>query len=271
MSNEIGDFINKVFCEDAANFLERLPSESVDMCLTSPPYDDLRKYKGFSWDFEAIAHGIYKALKPGGVLVWVIGDSVVDGSETLSSFKQAIHFKDEVGFNLHDTMIWEKDGSPFPDKTRYYQTFEFMFVFSKGTPKTKNLIEKPASYIENRKRKNKGRDTEGKYIESKYQIGHKTAVLGNVWKISTGYGKSTKDKIAFDHPAIFPEELAKRHIYTWSNAGETILDCFSGSGTTLKVARDLSRNYIGCEVSPEYIEIIEKRLLIPYNLKLIPD
>jgi DNA modification methylase len=232
-----------------------LPDESVDLTVTSPPYDNLRTYNGYSFDFESVANELYRITKPGGVVVWVVGDATVKGSETGTSFRQALYFK-EIGFNLHDTMIYQKNSYPFPPSNRYYQQFEYMFVFSKGSPKTTNLLRCTA---QGRKRKSTQRNKDGTTTVFTSE-GNETRVMDNVWLIDAGYMRTTKDKYAYKHPAMFPEELAKRHILTWSNPCDVVLDPFMGSGTTAKMALLNNRNFIGFEISEEYVRIANQRI-----------
>jgi site-specific DNA-methyltransferase (adenine-specific) len=242
---------------DCLDKLKELPDNSVDLTVTYPPYDNLRDYKGYSFNFEGIAKELYRVTKDGGVVVWVVGDATIKGSETGTSFKQALYFK-EIGFRLHDTMIYQKNSYPFPPSNRYFGVFEYMFVLSKGSPKTTNLIKVPC--IGQKHKSSTSRQKDGSIEPMKYKMGHDTRVDDNIWKLNVGYGKSSLDKISFNHPATYPEELAKRHILSWSNEGDLVLDPFAGSGTTLKMAKLLNRKYIGIEISEEYIPIIEARL-----------
>mgnify|MGYP003626006763 CR=1 FL=1 len=264
--------INKIYNENCLDTMARMKDNYIDLTVTSPPYDNLRTYNGYSFDFESIAKELYRTTKEGGVVVWVVGDATIKGSETGTSFKQALYFK-ECGFRLHDTMIYKR-ACAFPDTVRYYQEFEYMFVFSKGKPKTYNPLRqmKTESTI---KRQNSGvyntlskRGKDGqlkkandKTIERMNNSGKdNTRVMSNVWDIPGGGTKSTKDKIAFKHPAIFPEQLAKDHIISWSNEGDLVYDCFMGSGTTAKMAILNNRNWLGSEISEEYINIAKKRI-----------
>lgn len=249
----ITDYIE---CCDNVAGLQRLPDACIDLTVTSPPYDNLRTYNGFAWDFEAVAKELYRVTKPGGVVVWIVNDATIKGSETGTSFRQALFFK-EIGFNLHDTMIWEKC-SHFQNKNRYIQSFEYMFVFSKGFKKSANLICD---------RKNKysgcvvgggGMNSEGKKIMSSgRKIGRKVKEYGarfNIWNITPAKNNNT------NHPAVFPEQLAADHIITWSNPGDVVLDPFMGSGTTAVAAIKSGRHYIGFDISQEYCEIAEHRI-----------
>jgi len=249
--------MNKIIQGDCVEIMKEIPDKSVDMVLTSPPYDNLRDYKGYTFNFEGIAKEIYRVLKDGGVCVWIVGDATINGSETGTSFKQALYFK-EIGFNLHDTMIWIKPAIfPHDPKTyRYKQQYEYMFVFSKDKPKTFNPIsdilnESSGIVIKAHGGRKKNGDTRG----AERQIAIKEYRLrNNYWEVPQQTNKN--------HPAIFPEKLAEDHILSWSNEGDTILDPMAGSGTTLKMAKKNNRNYIGIEIAPEYIDIIKKRLNI---------
>ena len=240
--------------------MKKIPDKSIDLVLTSPPYDNLRTYNGnYIFDFEGIAKEIYRLLKQGGVLVWVVGDATINGSETGTSFRQALYFK-ELGLNLHDTMIYDKGKCIYPNSKRYHQTFEYMFVLSKGEPKTINLIKD---------RKNKWSQSGGKktFRQKNGTLKQKDIIkledIGvrfNIWKIDNGFMHTTLDKYAFVHPAMFPEKLARDHIISWSNKGDVILDPLMGSGTTGKMAKELGRNFIGIEIDREYFKIAQNRI-----------
>jgi len=251
--------MNKLICGDNVEVMKTLPSESVDLVVTSPPYDDLRTYGGHSWDFEGVARELTRLLKPGGVIVWVVADATINGSETLTSMRQAIHFKDVCGLNVHDTMIYQKSVCAFPDSVRYYQGWEYMFIFSKGNPMTFNALTDRANKSFGRKVTGTERNKDGS-TKQKHCFGNqiqKSGVRFNVWLIDDGSRQS-------DHPAPFPESLAKDHIMSWSNPNDIVLDPFAGSGTTLKAAKELGRQYIGIEINPDYIKICEKRLAQDY-------
>ena len=253
--------INKIYNENCLETMAKMPDNFIDLTVTSPPYDNLREYKGYSFAFEKIAKELYRVTKEGGVVVWVVGDATENGSETGTSFKQALYFK-EIGFNLHDTMIYQKI-SYMPNKKakRYDGLFEFMFVFSKNTPKTFNEIIEERTNIEKSicKKDIMVRQKDGSFKKSERINKGTTKKVGNVWTYLNN-SNSTKDKIAFEHPAIFPEQLANDHIISWSNEGDLVYDPFMGSGTTAKMAHLQKRNWIGSEMSKEYCEIAEKRI-----------
>lgn len=249
---------------DCVEKMKEMEESCIDLTVTSPPYDDLRTYKGFTWDFEATAHQLFRITKPGGIVVWIVGDETKDFCESLTSFKQAIFFVDVVGFNLLDTMIYYKNGgpSPYPGLKRYAPWFEYMFVFSKGKPKTFNPLKD---------RRNKGaagkinsgntaRQRDGKTIPTGSYVTPEFSTRTNVWTYDVGRNKDTKDVIAFSHPARFPENLAKDHILSWSNVGDIVFDPFMGSGTTGKMAILNDRNFIGIDISEEYVNVSRKRI-----------
>ena len=252
--------LDKIITGDSAVVLQSLPPDCIDLTVTSPPYDNLRTYNGFVFDFETIARELFRVTKAGGVVVWVVNDAVIDGSESGTSFRQALYFM-QCGFNLHDTMIYWKNAFAFPEVNRYAGCFEYMFVFSKGSPKTAN-IQRVATNQENRVKGKVSsyRQATGETLK-KMVNGKNDRPMENIWIYEVGYSKSTTDKEAFDHPAMYPERLASDHILSWSNEGDIVLDCFTGSGTTLKMAKMLNRHYLGIEISPEYVTLAEKRLL----------
>ena len=251
---------NKIYCENNLETMERMPDNFIDLTVTSPPYDNLRTYNGYCFDFENVAKELFRVTKQGGVVVWVVGDATVKGSETGTSFRQALYFK-EIGFDLFDTMIYAKPprGAVGNNKT-YWQTFEYMFVLSKGKPKTINLI------IDRKNKESREGDNGTKRIENGELLKVKRGGYSeygrrtNIWEYGTGKGQSTKDNIAFEHPAIFPEQLANDHIISWSNEGDLVYDPFAGSGTTGKMAIINKRKCIMSEISSVYFEIAEQRL-----------
>lgn len=256
------ELLDEVVCDDAANALTRLPDNSVDLTVTSPPYDSLRLYEGYSFDFEGIAKELSRVTKVGGVIVWVCGDATIDGSETGTSFRQALFFKDVCGLKLHDTMIYEKSAFANPSNNRYHQAFEYMFVFSKGKPKTFNpLKDRACNPISNYGMQRRQRDGSMSHPgdRSRIEVGS-YGMRFNIWRYVTGKGNVTKDEVAYEHPALFPEKLAEDHIHTWSNEGEIVLDPMCGSGTTCKMAAKLGRHFIGIDVSPRYVEITKQRV-----------
>jgi len=260
----INNLLNDVYVGDNVKFMQKLPDNCIDLTVTSPPYDDLRTYNGYSFDFEAVAQELYRITKPGGVVVWVVGDKTVKGTETLTSFRQALYFK-EIGFNVHDTMIYEKRGGlkPNPAIPRYAPDFEYMFILSKGKPKTFNEIRVPCStageMLGNGKKMRK-ETGELVQITKTHEKVQETKRKGNIWTYGVGFNKTTTDKYAFEHPAMFPEQLAFDHITSWSDVGDIIFDPFTGSGTTLKMALLADRKYLGVDISEEYIEIAKKRI-----------
>lgn len=250
--------LNTIYNMECVEGMKMLPDNCIDLTVTSPPYDNLRTYKGFEWDFEATAKELYRITKPGGVVVWIVADATIKGSETGSSFKQALFFKD-CGFNLHDTMIWNKGNTVFPNPLRYHNVFEYMFVLSKGKPKTVNLIEDRDNKYAGTTVHGTGRNPDGSLKQhagnGKRKIKQKGARF-NVWDIPPVMSSTERT----GHPAQFPERLVSDHICSWSNEGDVVLDPFMGSGTTAIACIHTGRKYIGFELSKEYCEIAERRI-----------
>jgi site-specific DNA-methyltransferase (adenine-specific) len=249
-------FLNEIICGDCIEVMKDMPDKCISMALTSPPYGTLRDYKGYTFDFEGIANQLFRVIKKGGVLVWVVGDQVIDGSESGTSFRQALYFK-EVGFNLHDTMIYQRRTLPHKH-SRYEQEFEYMFVLTKSGRITFNPIMRRKIWKENRTTKVYGRESDGEYKKGIVPQTEDT-IIGNIWAYNVG-GGHCGDSASHDHPAIFPEQLAKDHIISWSNPNDIVLDPMCGSGTTCKMAKLLGRRYIGIDISEDYCEIARERL-----------
>lgn len=257
---------NQIYLGDCLQLMKQITDKSIDCVITSPPYDNIRTYNGsINWSFEIfqeIAKELYRVLNDGSVLVWVVGDATENGSETDTSFKQALYFK-EIGFNLHDTMIYSKNGIAFPNPKRYHQCFEYMFILSKGMPKSVTLIEDRKNSLAGEVKGSRWERMPDGEIKFREKDGYTMKEYGarwNIWEYEIGYMKSSKDKLAFQHPAIFPERLAKDHILSWTHENDLILDPFLGSGTTAIAAYDLKRRYIGIEKEPKYFEIAKKRI-----------
>ena len=251
-----------IYHADNVAVMSHLDADSIDLVVTSPPYDNLRDYGGYSWDFEGVARQLWRIIKPGGVVVWVVGDATIDGSETGTSFKQALRFK-EIGFRLHDTMIYQKtNGGANGSLKAYLACWEFMFILANGEPKTINLIrdrknvKPPTSKAETVGRRHQDGSRKGRRIVSRTEHGTRW----NVWKYDVGKNLTSTDATAFNQPAIFPEALARDHILSWSNEGDIVLDPFSGSGTTAKMAKHTGRRAIGIELEERYCEIAANRL-----------
>lgn len=277
----MNELLNKISFGNSVDLMKLIPDNSIDLTVTSPPYDNLRTYKGkikddvvfdehFSFPFIDMAKELFRITKDGGILVWVVNDQIVNGGESGNSFRQALKFQ-EIGFKIYDTMIYHKNGAPFPETGRYSQVFEYMFVLLKGKkPNTVNIIKDK----ENRwagvsnfgKRSARTKEGEIKKMEN-----FTVANFGsryNVWYINNGSGWTTKDKYAYDHPAMFPESLAEDHILSWSKEGDVVFDPMCGSGTTPKMAKLNNRNFIGFDINQEYVNISNKRIdgVIPYDV-----
>ncbi len=248
---------SRLIVGNCVEVMREWPSDCVDLTVTSPPYDEIRDYNGYSFDFEAITEQLLRVTKPGGVVVWVVGDKI-NGGRSMTSFRQGVHFQD-IGFNVHDVMIYQKKNTPFMRSNAYTNAYEMMFVLSKGGPprvfnplKTETARSGEELLTHNKLSDGINKKKLGLLKEEKTRV--------NIWQYAVGRGGTTNDKIAFQHPAVFPEKLAEDHILSWSNEGDVVLDPMCGSGTTCKMAMLNGRRYIGIDVSETYIGISEERL-----------
>ena len=251
---------NEVFTADNVATLSTFPDACIDLVVTSPPYDNLRTYGGHTWDFEGVARELTRVLKPGGVIVWVVADATVNGSETLTSMRQAIHFKDVCGLRVHDTMIYRKNSYMPLTHNRYEQCWEYMFVFSKGKPSKWNPIMVPSVTAGAKRNRGGSKQAEETYAERRRDertVVNETKQSPNIFTYDVGKNERT------EHNAPFPLDLARDHILSWSVEGDVVLDPFAGSGTTLIAAKELGRRYVGIEINPEYVQIINRRLGSP--------
>jgi site-specific DNA-methyltransferase (adenine-specific) len=257
----IKKYINQIIEGNCVELMKKFDDNVIDLTITSPPYDDLRNYNGYVFPFESIAKELFRITKQGGVVVWVVADATINASETGTSFKQALYFK-EIGFNLHDTMIFRKK-NPIPQiyRKRYNNEFEYMFVFSKGVVSTHNPLmvdcmhaglELNGTTYKNYSKNVQTREKMAKPVKDK-------KIKGNIWEYVVG--KKQEDQEAKGHPAPFPCQLVRDHIRSWTNEGDIVFDPMSGSGTTARVAYEMGRKYIGIDISSEYCEIARQRIL----------
>ena len=273
--------INQIFNEDCLETMSRMPNDYLDLVLTSPPYDAMRKYggdktyhqrlndTGYSFPFEDIALELIRVLKPGGVIMWNVADQTVKGSRTGNSMRQSLFFMDN-GLRLHDHLIWYKTGTPFPSIYRYRNVWENMFIFSKGKPTTFNPILKKNKTGGDSRKARRYRDHNGILVKKERVVTTKEfGIDDNVWHISNGYADVKAFKDADSHPAIMPQEIVRRNIQSWTNEGDLVYDPFLGSATTTRIAREMNRNYIGSELHKPYFDVAEKIMSSSIQTKLL--
>ena len=249
--------LNRFIAADSIQYMrDHLPPACIDLTVTSPPYDNLRNYNGYDFDAAAMLKSLYRVTKPGGVVVWVVGERIT-GGRSLSSFEHAFIGRD-CGFAVHDVMIYQKKNTPFMRSNAYTNCYELMLVFAKGKPKCFNPLKASTRRSGFEKAlTNKGPDGINRKVPVELK---KEKTRTNIWEYAVGSGGSTSDKIAFRHPAIFPERLAADHIESWSNPGDVVLDPMCGSGTTCKMAAALGREWLGIDISEEYVAIAQERM-----------
>jgi site-specific DNA-methyltransferase (adenine-specific) len=251
--------LNKIYCWDCVEVMKEIEEWSIDMTITSPPYDNLRSYEWYSFDFEWTAKELYRVTKEWWVVVWIVNDATINWSESWTSFRQALYFK-EVWFNLHDTMIWQKNNFSNPASTRYHQIFEYMFIFSKWKPVFNPIMDRKnirvwwwALWEQTSRQKNwELRVRNKKAAIKEYWMRY------NIWKWNTSWQENMCKHI--EHPATFPLWLVKDHIRSWSNEWDIVLDPFIWSWTTAVACKELNRNFIWIEISPKYCDIANNRL-----------
>lgn len=265
----------KIYNDDCINIIKNIEDESIDLIVTSPPYDNLRTYENENieqlWNFDKfkiIADELYRIIKEGAIIVWIVNDATINGSETGTSFRQTLYFKD-IGLNLHDTMIWNKNCCTFPETVRYYPCFEYMFILSKGKPKSVHLIDDKINVAKNTKVHGKSRQIDGSLTYMSGFLNNRkikeNGVRFNVWNLSNCNSNTERTS----HPAQFPIHLASDHIISWSDENDLVFDPFMGSGTTGIASLKNNRKFIGCEINSNYFEIARKR--IDNELKLMNE
>lgn len=254
---------SELYNEDCVKTMGRMPDSCIDLTVTSPPYDNLRKYAGYDFNFEEIATSLLRVTKRGGVVVWIVGDATINGGETCTSAVQKLYFK-KIGFKVHDTMIFHKRNFTPKTHKRYEQCFEYMFVLVKGRIKTFNPIMKTNKYAGANTLRNGGwasnKDGSARRCRDGFTPVREFGIIPNIWTYSVGGKHTSKDSYVFQHPAVFPEQLAFDHIRSWTNKGDLVYDPMMGSGTVPKMARMLHRGYIGSEISEEYFKIAVRRV-----------
>jgi len=256
--------MDNIICCNCVDGMSDLPSDLIDLSITSPPYDNLRDYKGYDFNYKDVLDGLYRIVKPGGIVVWVVADATVDGSETGTSFKQAL-YAIEAGFKLHDTMIYMRNSVTNPSPIRYYSCFQYMFIFSKGKPKTTNLIKDHKNKTAGKKSTDRNqREPDGTWRErscfKQNKVRPEFSVRWNVWEYDVGSLLMAEDREWVGHPAIFPLKLAEDHVKSWSNEGDLVFDPMGGSGQTCIAAKKFNRNYLMMDISKEYCDIAKRRL-----------
>ncbi len=253
--------IDQIHCRDAVAGMRELTHDFIPLTVTSPPYDDLRGYGGHRFDqraFEAVADELWRVTMPGGVVVWVVADQI-DGGYSGTSFRQALHFQ-EAGFRIHDILIMARSGGRWCGGNRY-GIVEFAFVFSKGRPRSVHLIRDRDNKHAGLLRRFKARMLDGRlrYAPRAKPVAVK-GVRGPVWECHAGFQKTTRDRYAYVHPALMPEDMARDLIVSWSRPGDLVFDPMAGAATTCKMALLNHRHYLGFEVHEPYYRLAVRRM-----------
>ena len=251
---------NQIILADCVQGMKGLPSEIIPLTVTSPPYDDLRTYDGLAeWDFMNVARELYRITMPGGVVVWVVQEQIINGSESGESSRQRLAFAN-IGFRLHHTMVMARTSGYQFSHARYGRPLEDAFILSKGPPRYFCSIRDQKNKSAGQSRNKTNRNPDGSFDRAGRWTTNPYGVRGPIWLYHTGKHHTAKEDYAFDHPALMPEQMAEDHIVSWSKVGDLIFDPFAGAGTTLKMAMLNHRRFLGFEINPKYVKLARRRL-----------
>ncbi len=253
---------NRIINADCIKATARLPANSIDLVMFSPPYDGIRDYKkGWIFDFPALGKNLYRLVKDGGVCAVVINDGTQDFAKSLTSFRLVLNWCDTAGWRLFETCIYQRDGNPGAWwKRRFRVDHEYIFLFLKGKkPKTfdKEPLMVPSKHA-GRIYSGTDRLTSGKFKKIDHKPVKRMKCRGTVWKYPTSNTEGNRTKL--QHPATYPDPLAQDIIQCFSEPGDTVLDPMCGSGTTCVMAMKMKRQYMGIDINEEYCQIARKRL-----------
>ncbi len=251
---------NKIILSDCRDGMAALSNECIPFTLTSPPYDGLRTYDGLAdWNFMDVAKELYRITMQGGVVVWVVQEQIIDGSESGETSRQRLAFAN-IGFRLHHTMVMGKLGGIQFSSNRYGRPLEYAFILSKGPPRYFNPLRDRPNKEAGRVKVFLNRNRDGSFAPVKRTQVHPYGLRGSIWFYPTGKNNSAKEDYAFEHPALMPEQMAEDDILSWTKVGDLVFNPFAGAGTALKMALLNHRSYLGFEINPKYVEIARRRL-----------
>lgn len=255
------NIINTIICGDAVEVLKTLPDESVDLVVTSPPYDELRVYNGFSLDLHAVGVELYRVMKDGGIVAMVIQDSTKDFGKSLTSFRTIVDWCDNIGFKLFETCIYHKNGTEGAWwKSRFRVDHEYMPIFLKGRKPqyfNKEPLKIPSKHGGKVMSGSGNRKTDGTTTAVVRREINPMKCRGTVWDYLMA---GDKNPLKRRHPAVFPDKIPFDFIKCFCPEGGVVLDPFVGSGSTAVMAKVLERKYIGIDISREYCDLAEERL-----------
>lgn len=257
---------------DCIEGMKLLPDNSIDLVVTSPPYDEIRDYKGFKLDLHNVGIEISRILKDGGICVMVIQDQTKDGRKSGTSFRTIVDWDTNTDLDIWECCIYQRRATPGAWWSKRFRVdHEYIPIFIKGKrPQyfNKEHMKEPTKPEYGLIKKGLGnRNTDGTtiYDTSKVYELPKEKDQGTVIHYKNSSRETPKSseigKIKLLHPATFPDKLASDFIQCFTTEGMIILDPFMGSGTVARMSKELNRNYIGFELSDEYIKIAEKLLI----------
>lgn len=251
---------NRIILTECVKGMKSVPDDIIPLTVTSPPYEGLRTYDGLAdWNFMDVAKELYRITMPGGVVVWVVQEQIVNGSESGESSRQRLAFAN-IGFRLHHTMVLGKLGGHQHSKGRYGGALEYAFILSKGKPRYFCPFRDKKNKEAGREKIFSNRRIDGTFPAKKKARVHPYGFRSPIWFYATGKHHTANEDYAFDHPALMPQQMAEDFILSWSKVGDLVFNPFAGAGTVLKMALLNHRRYLGFEINPKYVEIARRRL-----------
>jgi DNA modification methylase len=267
MKSKLGSFvINKTHCAESSVALKKLPDNCIDIVVTSPPYDRIRDYNGFECNLHNIGEQLSRVLKDGGIIVMVIQDQTKDFGKSLTTFRTILDWCDNFNLKLFETVIYKKHGAEGAWWTKRFRVdHEYIPVFLKGKRPayfTKEHLKIPSKHAGKTMTGCATRLTNGSTLKSKKLKINPTKCRGTIWDyVTCGDG----GKLKHEHPATFPDKIPVDFIETFCPPGGIVLDPFMGSGTTALAALNLGRNFLGFDISNEYVSLANKRVDLEYD------
>lgn len=259
--DDIHDWVDKVHCMECVEGMEMLPDDCVDLVVTSPPYDAVRKYNGFAFDLHQTGAQIHRVLKDGGIAAMVIQDQTKDFGKSLTSFRTIIDWCDSFGFKLFECVIYRKNGSEGAWwKHRFRVDHEYIPLFLKGDRPAyfdKQPLRVPSKHGGKVMSGSGNRRTDGATNGTVRREINATKCRGTIWNYLMA---GDKNPLKRKHPAVFPDAIPSDLIQCFCPPGGIVLDPFIGSGSTAVQALKHERHFIGFDISQEYCDLCNQRL-----------
>lgn len=255
---------------DAIEHASTLASDSVDLVLFSPPYDGVRDYRGnWTLDLPALGSELLRVVKDGGFAVMVIADGTKNQRKSMTTFRTAVAWED-AGWSLFESVIYSRDGRPGAWwATRFRVDHEHILMFYKGKrprPVTHHDGLRVPSKHAGKKWTGTQRLTDGTLVKTSATVAADKC-RGTIWHYATSNSEGNRTKAK--HPATFPDALARDVILALSAPGDVVYDPMMGSGTSVVIAAQEGRRWLGNDFFAEYVEIAQQRLAVEAHTPLV--